>query len=43
MATQFQSVEALLGVRAGIHASRLALPASIESGLPVAALDHLAR
>jgi len=42
MAMQFQSVEALLGVKAGLHASRLTLPASIESGLPVAALDHLA-
>ena len=41
MATQFQSVGALLGVKAGIHASSLALPSSIESGLPVAALDHL--
>ncbi len=29
-------------MKAGIHASRLALPASIESGLLVAALDHLA-
>ncbi len=42
MATQFQSVEALLGLEVGIHASRLALPSLIESGLPVAALDHLA-
>ena len=42
MATKFQSVEALLGVKAGINASRLALPSSIESGLPVAALDHFA-
>lgn len=41
-ATQFQSVEALLGLKVGIHASRLALPLSIENGLPVAALDHLA-
>ena len=42
MATQPNSIEALLGVRAGIHASRLSLPTSIESGLPVAALDRLA-
>lgn len=42
MAAQFQSVEALLGVKAGLHASRLTLPASIESGLPVEALDRLA-
>ncbi|WP_278987352.1 antitoxin Xre/MbcA/ParS toxin-binding domain-containing protein [Sphingobium yanoikuyae] len=42
MATQFQSVETLLGVKAGLHASRLTLPSSIESGLPVEALDHLA-
>lgn len=42
MATRFQSVEALLGVKGRTHAFRLALPSSIESGLPVAALDHLA-
>ncbi len=42
MAAQFQSVEALLGLKVGIHAPRLALPSLIESGLPVAALDHLA-
>lgn len=42
MATHIQSVEALLGVKAGLPASRLALPASIEKGLPVAALDRLA-
>ncbi|ASY47171.1 antitoxin (plasmid) [Sphingobium xenophagum] len=42
MATQPHSIEALLGVRAGIHTSRLSLPTSIESGLPVAALDRLA-
>ncbi|WP_249042183.1 antitoxin Xre-like helix-turn-helix domain-containing protein [Sphingobium limneticum] len=42
MATQFQSVEALLGLEVGINAPRLALPSLIESGLPVAALDHLA-
>ncbi|PZU05088.1 MAG: antitoxin [Sphingobium sp.] len=42
MAIQPNSIEALLGVRAGIHASRLSLPTSIESGLPVAALDRLA-
>ena len=42
MATQPNSIEALLGVRAGIHTSRLSLPTSIESGLPVAALDRLA-
>lgn len=42
MATHPHSIEALLGVRAGIHASRLSLPTSIESGLPVAALDRLA-
>ena len=36
------SVEALLGVEPRIHASRLALAYSIESGLPVSALDHLA-
>lgn len=41
-ATQLQSVEALLGIKVGIHASRLALPSLIERGLPVAALDHLA-
>lgn len=41
-ATQLQSVEALLGLKVGFHASRLALPSLIESGLPVAALDHLA-
>jgi len=42
MSMQFQSIEALLGVKSGLHASRLALPSSIESGLPVAALDRLA-
>lgn len=36
------SVEALLGVEPGIHASRLSLAYSIENGLPVAALDRLA-
>lgn len=42
MATQPNSIEALLGVKAGVQASRLALPSLIEKGLPVAALDHLA-
>ncbi|USI75019.1 antitoxin Xre/MbcA/ParS toxin-binding domain-containing protein [Sphingomonas morindae] len=42
MATQPASVEALLGMAAGRPASRLALAASIEHGLPVAALDRLA-
>ncbi len=36
------SVETLLGVEPGLHASRLALAYSIENGLSVAALDHLA-
>ena len=42
MATQPASIESLLGVNAGRQASRLALAYSIESGLPVAALDRLA-
>ncbi|MBB4087880.1 antitoxin Xre/MbcA/ParS toxin-binding domain-containing protein (plasmid) [Sphingomonas carotinifaciens] len=42
MATQPASIEALLGVTAGLHASRLALAYSIEKGLPVTALDRLA-
>jgi putative toxin-antitoxin system antitoxin component (TIGR02293 family) len=42
MATQPASIETLLGVNAGRHASRLALADSIESGLPVSALDRLA-
>ena len=42
MATQPNSIEALLGVKAGVQASRLALPSLIEKGLPVAALDRLA-
>jgi putative toxin-antitoxin system antitoxin component (TIGR02293 family) len=42
MATQPNSIEALLGVKAGVQASRLVLPSSIEKGLPVAALDRLA-
>ena len=36
------SAEALLGVATGVQASRLALATSIESGLPVSALDRLA-
>jgi len=36
------SIEALLGVNAGKQSSRLALAYSIESGLPVTALDRLA-
>jgi putative toxin-antitoxin system antitoxin component (TIGR02293 family) len=42
MAPQFATVEALLGVSPGRQTSRLALADSIESGLPVAALDRLA-
>jgi putative toxin-antitoxin system antitoxin component (TIGR02293 family) len=42
MATQPASIEALLGVGAGKNGSRLALAYSIESGLPVGALDRLA-
>ena len=42
MATQPASIEMLLGVNAGTQASRLALAYSIEDGLPVTALDHLA-
>jgi len=42
MATQPNSIEALLGVKAGVQVSRLALPSLIEKGLPVAALDRLA-
>ncbi len=42
MVVQTRSVEALLGVATGVRASRLALATSIESGLPVAALDRLA-
>jgi putative toxin-antitoxin system antitoxin component (TIGR02293 family) len=42
MATQFQSIETLLGLKVGIRAPRLALPSLIESGLLVSALDHLA-
>lgn len=36
------SAETLLGVMTGVQASRLALATSIESGLPVSALDRLA-
>ena len=43
MATQAASIETLLGVPPGRSHSRLALADSIESGLPVAALDRLAR
>ncbi len=42
MATQLASIETLLGVGVSRPASRLALAYSIESGLPVAALDRLA-
>ncbi len=42
MATQPASIEALLGVAPIQPASRLALAYSIESGLPIAALDRLA-
>ena len=42
MGAQPGSAEALLGVATGMQASRLALATSIESGLPVAALDRLA-
>lgn len=42
MATQPASVEALLGVNLGNQRSRLALAYSIQSGLPVTALDRLA-
>lgn len=42
MATQPLSIESLLGVGAGLPPSRLALANSIESGLPVTALDRLA-
>ena len=42
MGAQPASVEALLGLATGVQASRLALATSIESGLPVAALDRLA-
>lgn len=42
MAARPASAEALLGVATGVQASRLALAASIENGLPVAALDLLA-
>lgn len=39
---QHVSVENLLGFDISIHSSRLALADSIESGLPVGALDRLA-
>lgn len=42
MATQTVSIETLLGINAGRSASPLTLAYSIESGLPVAALDRLA-
>lgn len=42
MAMQPNSIEMLLGVKPGVHSSRLMLPSSIEKGLPVAALDRLA-
>lgn len=42
MATQPATIETLLGGGAERPASRLALAYSIESGLPVAALDRLA-
>lgn len=42
MASQSNSVEALLGVEAGMGACRLAFASLIEQGLPVTALDRLA-
>ena len=42
MAMQPNSIETLLGVKPGVHSSRLMQPSSIEKGLPVAALDRLA-
>ncbi|MBO0905744.1 antitoxin Xre/MbcA/ParS toxin-binding domain-containing protein [Jiella sonneratiae] len=42
MAFQPASIEALLGVALPPRATRLAVVASIEAGLPVAALDRLA-
>lgn len=42
MTAQAASVEALLGVGTGKHATPLTLAYSIENGLPVAALDRLA-
>src|SRR3546814_14248447 len=42
MATQLATVEHLLGVPPRIGDTRLGLADSIESGLPVSALDHLA-
>lgn len=43
MATQFTDVETLLGVSAADAGSPLALAHSIEDGLPVAAVDRLAK
>lgn len=42
MATQANTIEALLGLKVGLDASRLALASSIERGLPITALDRLA-
>jgi putative toxin-antitoxin system antitoxin component (TIGR02293 family) len=42
MSDQTSTIEALLGVKAGGTDTRLALAYSIEAGLPVSALDHLA-
>ena len=42
MSTQGATVEALLGVKPRARDTRLGLAYSIEEGLPVTALDHLA-
>lgn len=42
MSGQTSTIETLLGVKAGGTDTRLALAYSIEAGLPVSALDHLA-
>ena len=42
MATQAETIEALLGVKANAGNTRLGLANSIISGLPVSALDRLA-
>jgi putative toxin-antitoxin system antitoxin component (TIGR02293 family) len=43
MSTQTATIEDLLGVKAQATDTRLALAYSIEAGLPVSALDHLAK
>jgi putative toxin-antitoxin system antitoxin component (TIGR02293 family) len=42
MSVQIATIEDLLGVKAQATDTRLALAYSIEAGLPVSALDHLA-